>query len=62
MYEVGQRIRIINMDDKWAGKEYAGKEGIITKIGVDPFGDAYLAGTWGSLTLYPKIDTIKVIG
>ena len=61
MYEVGQRIRIVRMDDKWAGDEYAGREGTITQIGVDPYGDAYLIGTWGSLNLYPKVDIIKVI-
>ena len=62
MYEIGQRIRIINMDDKWSGKYYNGKEGIIDYIGFDPWGDTFLSGTWGSLTVYPKIDTIAIIG
>jgi hypothetical protein len=50
------------MDDKWAGDEYAGREGTITQVGIDPFGDAYLVGTWGSLNLYPKVDIIKILG
>ena len=62
MYKVGQKIRIISMDDKWSGNDYVGKEGVIEKVGVDPWGDTFLSGTWGSLTVYPKIDTIAIIG
>ncbi len=58
MYEIGDRIRIISMDDKWSGNDYAGKEGVIEYIGVDPWGDMFLRGTWGGLSVYPKIDRI----
>lgn len=58
MYKIGDRIRIISMDDKWSGNDYAGKEGVIEKVGVDPWGDMFLCGTWGGLTVYPKVDKI----
>lgn len=58
MYEIGDKIRIISMDDKWSGNDYAGKEGIIEYIGIDPWGDMFLRGTWGGLSVYPKIDRI----
>ena len=58
MYKVGDKIRIISMDDKWSGNDYAGKEGVIEYIGVDPWGDMFLRGTWGGLSVYPKIDRI----
>ena len=58
MYEVGMKIRIINMDGE---PQYAGKEGTITKIAKDPWGDTVLYGTWGGLSVYPCKDNIEVI-
>lgn len=62
MYKVGQRIRINFMDDKYSSEIYNGREGVITQVNTDPWGDIYLVGTWGGLTLYPKIDEIEIIG
>lgn len=58
---IGKKIRIINMDDPYASQRYEGKEGIIQSVETDPWGDVFYAGTWGSLTIYPKIDTIEFI-
>ncbi len=62
MYKVGQRIRINFMNDKYSSDIYTGREGVITQVNTDPWGDIYLVGTWGGLTLYPKIDKIEIIG
>lgn len=58
---IGKRIRIINMDDPYASERYAGKEGVIENVATDPWGDVYYDGTWGSLSIYPNIDTIEFI-
>ena len=61
-YNVGQKIRIIRMDDN-NGKdvqanEYNGKVGIIRL--VDGIGQ--LHGSWGGLAVNPEIDEIEIIG
>ena len=61
-YKVGQKIRIIRMDDN-NGKdvqanEYNGKVGIIRL--VDGIGQ--LHGSWGGLAVNPEIDEIEIIG
>ena len=61
-YKVGQKIRIIHMDDN-NGKdvqanEYNGKVGIISL--VDGIGQ--LHGSWGGLAVNPEIDEIEIIG
>ena len=58
MCEVGTKIRIINMQGE---PQYAGKEGVISHIGIDPWGDTYYSGTWGGCSVYPGTDTIEVI-
>lgn len=58
---VGKKIRIIDMDDPYAAKDYNGREGIIEYVATDPFGDVYFDGTWGSLSIYPKVDTFEYI-
>ena len=58
MATVGDKIRIIEMMDE---PQYTGKEGVITKIDVDPWGDEFWEGTWGGLTVYPKVDKISYI-
>ena len=58
MAKVGDKIRIINMDGE---PQYAGREGVIKQIGVDPYGDEYWHGTWGGCSVYPKVDTVEFI-
>ena len=61
-YKVGQKIRIIRMDDNNSkdvqAHEYNGKVGIISL--VDGIGQ--LHGTWGGLAVNPEIDEIEIIG
>ena len=57
MYKVGDKIKIIQLDDKY-GAHYAGREGVITVI--DDMGQ--LHGTWGGLALIPSLDKIVKIG
>ena len=60
MYKVGDKIRIIYMDGE---PQYTGKEGVITKIAKDPWGDTAIYGTWGGCSLYPSAgDKFEVIG
>lgn len=54
--KVGDKIRIINMEDVRAN-DYNGKEGIVKHI--DSIGQ--LHGTWGGLAVIPECDTIVVI-
>ena len=61
-YNVGQKIRIIRMDDN-NGKDvqahdYNGKVGIIKHI--DGIGQLHLEG--GGLAVNPEIDEIEIIG
>ena len=58
MLKVGDKIRIISMNGE---PQYSGKEGIVTKISVDPWGDTQIRGTWGGCAIYPNQDTFVVI-
>ena len=53
MYQVGDKIKIINMKDE---PQYEGKEGIIEHI--DSIGQ--LHGTWGGCAIIPEIDEFTV--
>lgn len=53
-YEVGQKIKIVEMMGE---PRYDGKEGVITHI--DARGQ--LHGTWGGLAVLPKEDKIEVL-
>lgn len=56
--KVGDRLKIIDM----AGEpHYAGREGVITYISKDPYGEVSVEGTWGGLSVYPSQDTIVII-
>jgi hypothetical protein len=56
--KVGDRLKIINM----AGEpHYTGREGIITRISKDPYGEVSVDGTWGGLSVYPSQDTVVII-
>lgn len=54
--KVGDRIRILKMDDPYA-LYYPGKEGVVTYI--DDMG--HLHGTWGGLAVLLDVDEIEVI-
>jgi len=52
-FKVGQKIRIIKMQDEY-GDRYNGKSGVIEHI--DSIGQ--LHGTWGGLAIIPEIDIV----
>ena len=64
MYEVGNRIQIINIDafDDFDFEEYYKKEAVITAVAEDAFGEPCIYGTWGDFPLYPyHYDIVNVI-
>ena len=56
---LNKRICIIRLEDPV--DRYAGKEGIVKQVALDPWGDLRLDGTWGGIGIYPKVDEIEVI-
>lgn len=54
MYQVGMRIRILQMVGE---PQYTGREGVIEF--VDSIGQ--LHGTWGGLAVQPERDTLQVL-
>ena len=61
MVKIGDKIRIIAMDDcgyDLKAREYAGKEGEV--VFIDNMG--HLHGTWGGLAVIPDVDRFEVIG
>jgi len=57
MAKVGDKIRIIRMDDLYEPGVYNGAEGVIEHI--DSLGQ--LHGTWGGLAVIPEEDEFIVI-
>jgi hypothetical protein len=61
MAKVGDKIRIIHLDDcdgtDWQAQRYNGKEGVIEHI--DSIGQ--LHGTWGGLAVNPQCDDFEII-
>ena len=55
--KLGDRIKIIHLDDPYALDTYNGKEGVVTLI--DDAGQ--LHGTWGGLAVIPEEDEFTVI-
>lgn len=55
--KVGDKIRIIKMEDELQGDNYVGREGVIEYI--DSMGQ--LHGTWGGLAIIPEVDIIEII-
>lgn len=55
--KVGDKIRIVKMDDDLSGIEYEGREGVIEFI--DSMGQ--LHGTWGGLVIIPEVDVIQIL-
>ena len=58
MAKVGDTIRILSMNRE---PQYSGKEGVITNISTDPWGDQRFDGTWGGCAVYPGQDSYEVI-
>lgn len=56
MFKVGDKIRIRNMNGELI---YENKVGVITSIGTDCDGETFYRGTWGGLSVYPKLDSIE---
>ena len=61
MVKQGDKIRIIHLTDEPYNSNYEGKEGIVTKIETDPWGEIRYGGTWGGIFIYPNQDTIEII-
>lgn len=59
MVEVGDKIRILYMDDP-NGLDYIGREGVVQRVCTDPWGERRLEGTWG-IALYPRYDKFEII-
>lgn len=61
MVAVGDKIRIIRMDDSGGkdlqAREYNGREGVVESI--DSIGQ--LHGTWGGLAICTEIDEIETL-
>ena len=58
MAKIGDTIRIISM---YGEPQYDDKTGIIEEIGIDPYGDEYMRGTWGGCSVYTKLDKFEII-
>lgn len=61
MVKVGDKIRIISLTDEPYNSNYEGKEGTITKVETDPWGDKRMAGTWGGIYVYVFKDKYEII-
>lgn len=55
--KVGDRIRIICLDDPYALNSYNGREGVVRHI--DSLGQ--LHGTWGGLAVIPEEDEFEIL-
>lgn len=55
--KVGDRIRIIRLDDPYALNSYNGREGVVRDI--DSLGQ--LHGTWGGLAVIPEEDEFEIL-
>lgn len=61
MAKIGDKIRIIRLADEPYNSNYEGKEGTITQIETDPWGEERYGGTWGGIFIYPRQDTIEIV-
>ena len=61
MAKVGDKIRIVYMDDwcgkDWQAREYNGREGVVEYIDSE----GQLWGSWGGLAVNPKCDKFSII-
>lgn len=60
MWNIGDKIKIVHLTDEPFNSNYEGKEGTITKIETDPWGEEILGETWGGIYLYPNEDTLEL--
>jgi hypothetical protein len=58
MIKVGDKIKIIHMEGE---PQYTNKEGIVTSINKDPWGETQIHGTWGSCCVYLEKDEVQVL-
>jgi len=58
---VGKKIRIISLKDEPNEDYYIGLDGIVTSSGVDPWGDGFIHGTWGGISIYPEYDDFEIL-
>lgn len=61
MLQVGDKIKIISLTDEPYNSNYEGKEGIVTKVETDPWGDIRVGGTWGGIYIYVYKDTYEIV-
>lgn len=54
---IGDKIRIISLEDPYTRESYNGREGTVEYI--DDAGGIW--GTWGSLALIPEIDKFEIL-
>ena len=62
MAKIGDKIKIISLTDEPYNSNYIGKEGTITKIETDPWGEERYGGTWGGIYIYPNQDQFEIVG
>lgn len=55
--KVGDKIRIIYMNEPYFGDKYSGKEGYVTHIDDE----GQLHGTWGGLAIIPEEDEFIIL-
>lgn len=55
--KVGDKIRIIRLDDPYVLDSYNGREGVVRRI--DSLGQ--LHGSWGGLAVIPEEDEFEVL-
>ncbi len=56
--KVGDYIRIVSMEGE---PQYSGREGTVTRINRDPWGDTQIHGTWGGCCLYEGADCYEIL-
>lgn len=62
MAKIGDKIRIINLFGEPFNTDYVGKEGIVMGFDKDCYGETRIYGSWGSVFIYPNVDTYEIIG
>lgn len=56
-FKVGDKIKIVYMEDELEGDKYNGRTGVIEYID----GIGQLHGTWGGLAVIPEVDDVVLI-
>ena len=58
MIKVGDKIKIIYMEGE---PQYTGREGVVTSINKDCYGETQIHGTWGGCCVYPEKDEVQIL-